>query len=179
MLLGVTMKKIPMKTIIYLSLVFISFAANAQTAIIAHKSHAGTAHSYINTNGNFGVVMITQTEVTKINDTTVVLNSYKTNSNRLFYSDTIHEHPYYFSPTITVDSLQKLEPSIQFNGFNEQLPIQQKMDTVIKSVEKPTIQISKKTKKKSSFWLMYVVIGGALASFFVHYQTNIIAVAEE
>jgi hypothetical protein len=177
------------KAAIFIACSFV-VGATAQTAIIAHKSHSGTATTFLENTGNFGMVAPPTTiQVTKLNDTTVVTTHYRYNKEKVIYRDTLHQHPYYFSTDMTVDSLQKLEPRNEFIGFPQKSvsshpsaptnnrPVQ---DTnQLQHQQKSTIKNTRKSKHGSSFWGIYVLILGAFATLFVHHQTSQINTSEE
>lgn len=90
----------------FLILLLLPFAASAQTALIFHKSHSGSAETFATTRfGNFGDPPHLQFEVIKLNDSVVVM---KEGEGGTLRSDTLVNHPDFSNPALTVDSLTKM-----------------------------------------------------------------------
>jgi hypothetical protein len=103
-----------------LILVLVTAGAQAQTKLIAHKSHSGSALHFRGSDfGNFGNYEppVILKEVKKINDTTAV-----TTSNILGQElvDTLYHHPLFSDPAMTKDSLTKLyNNEVEFKDFDK------------------------------------------------------------
>ena len=143
-------------------------SVSAQTAIIAHKSHSGTAATFAFADpGNFGLPPTRLVRVTKVSDTSVIMTNSRGGSER---NDTIYYHPVFSDPNITVDSMQKLYyDEVEFKGFDKK-PSKEKtkaksasnetehLKTVPESGEKAVVKERRKKKKGSLVWLW--TIGG-------------------
>lgn len=141
------------KSILYLFFCCITTQIQAQTAAIAHKSHSGTAATMpALREGGFGNPPDQLVRVVKISTTTIVEIKQSFSSYNLNYGDTIKNHPYFCNPKISLDSLKRLFPHLQFEGF-EQF---EKAKTPAKS--------EIKTRKKARFWgaLNYPLPSGSM-----------------
>jgi hypothetical protein len=98
-----------MKTILLSYVCLLTSLTYAQTAIIAHKSHSGTASDFSSEAfGNFGIPSRKMVQVVYLNDSTT-LNVY-TRFDIEFEVDTIHSP---ISYNLNIDSIKKVSPYLQ------------------------------------------------------------------
>jgi len=120
-----------MKYLVLLLCVFAFCLSNAQTKIIAHKSHSGSRQSF-KADGldNFGIDMrmyrkrSRTVSITKIADTLFVFKNHITipfysNIQDSFELDTVYSHQLLENPAIDRDSLQKLFQQAELIGFKK------------------------------------------------------------
>lgn len=82
-------------------------SANAQTPLIAHKSHSGMASTFvIDPSGNFGIPPPRLVQVIRLNDTTSI-KVYDDRHGGSFSYDTVYNHPYYSNYLLNVDSMNR------------------------------------------------------------------------
>lgn len=166
-----------MKTLFILCICLTASLSQAQTAIIAHKSHSGTAIDFFtDPNTNFGEPGPQLIQIVRLNDSTYieVYNSYS----GMIYHDTIrknrkistyHEdvdsiyqqeyynHIEYINLKNTADTGQVKAPSLQLKQilknteFNPQEP-----------EYKPVQEPNPKKKKKSYLLFLFGITGGGL-----------------
>ena len=170
-------------------LLFISFLSGAQTGLIAHKSHSGSAKSYVFAEfGNFGAriddihdMKISEAqlaipilkEVKKVNDSIVILTQLY--SDRVQY-DTIYNHPLFSDPNMTVDSLKKsFFSDVEFKNFDKK-ENQEQLLTPIPTKQETDKAISKKQQRKAkrnNSWVILLIIGGGTFVGFGWMTTNL------
>lgn len=150
-----------MKHILFLFALLLTASLQAQTRLIAHKSHSGGAESYrFETAGNFGNYepQVTLKEVEKINDTTVVLTQ---ESMGRISQDTIYHHPVFSDPNMTVDSLKKgYYEDVKFKNFD---PKKQKhAPASVAPVSEPKKKQKKHTtaRVREDNSLIFLLLGG-------------------
>jgi hypothetical protein len=102
-----------MKQLVPVLLLLLCSQVFAQTKLVAHRSHSGTAATFSSREeGNFGWIEPRQIlkKVIRLSDTTAI---------EVFDvgRDTTVRHPYWNNPRIRLDSLKKLFPDISFEGF--------------------------------------------------------------
>ena len=98
-----------MKTILLILICLTTLVSWTQTAIIAHKSHSGTAADFsTEAFGNFGIPSRKMVQVVYLNDSTT-LNVYTRFGNE-FEGDTIHSPINYH---LNIDSIKKASPYLQ------------------------------------------------------------------
>jgi hypothetical protein len=103
-----------MKTILLSCLCVLASLVQAQTAIIAHKSHSGIASDFsTEAFGNFGIPSRKMVQVVYLNDSTT-LNVY-TRFESEFEVDTIHSP---ISYNLNIDSIKKVSPYLQIEYVN-------------------------------------------------------------
>lgn len=144
----------------------VSGLAAAQTTLIAHKSHSGTASTFAFADpGNFGLSE-RLVKVKKISDTSVVLtNLYGSDES----NDTIYGHPIFSDPNISVDSMQQLYYYENVNFENFQQPKAAQRDTVRtgsqplerqKNSQRDHQKMPPKKKKQSNLFWLWIIGGG-------------------
>jgi hypothetical protein len=162
-----------MKRIIILPvLVFSAIAAQAQTRLIALKSHSGSSSGYrAESFGNFGIIqlpVVTLEKVEKLNDSTVITLS---RTEEGLVVDTLMHHPQFSGPDVTEESLRKLyNNQVEFKNFDSlaRQPFDQKppaSGNPEKQPENPqhSPRPSEKTKEapdRQKNFLLLLVIGG-------------------
>lgn len=98
-----------MKTILIACICLTASISQAQTAIIAHKSHSGDAGNFsAEAFGNFGIPSRKMLQIIYLNDSTT-LNVY-TRFGDDFEADTIHSPINY---NMDIDSIKKVKPYLQ------------------------------------------------------------------
>lgn len=131
-----TLQYNPMKYFLLLLLTVAAVTLQAQTKVIAHKSHSGTKLSFSTAGSdNFGLDMShyrwrkTTVQVTKLNDT---LFLFKNKIEHLmafgdkdsFQLDTVYSHQFIENPNLSVDSVLRFYPEVELIGFDkDQLPV--------------------------------------------------------
>ena len=145
-----------------------ALVGHTQTGLIAHKSHSGSAKSYVFAEfGNFGEPGPILRIVQKINDTIVVMVS---DNMGFISSDTVYNHPLFSNPNLTIDSLKKsyYDSGIEFINFGKKIvddesqnalpfviePTQEAAPVEVKS--KKQLRKEKRTKKS---WIPLFLIG--------------------
>lgn len=104
------------RTLLLLTWSLSSFS-QAQTAIIAHKSHSGTASTFvIDPSGNFGDPPPRLKQVVRLNDTTS-LEIYADFSGFSYY-DTVYRNPTYSNYNLNIDSINKDNPYYKIDYIN-------------------------------------------------------------
>jgi hypothetical protein len=126
--------------LLLIALIISNSGIQAQTKIIALKSHSGQMRALeFSGTDNFGLPSQTIKTITLLSDTSVVI-SYTT---RYYQNDTVYHHLYCNNPEISLDSLKKIYPEVSFIGFEK------------KDFKKPVSTPEKKRKKGSLFeWLI-------------------------
>lgn len=152
-----------------------ALTVSAQTTIISHKSHSGTAATFAFADpGNFGAieVMTPFKVLQKISDTSVTITtSYRNdNSSRV---DTIYNHPIFSDPNISDDSLRLYLPDdVMYLNFKS-APVPVQSDSVPASAQ-PGKKISggkshskaAPEKKNNLFWL-WIIGGGTFTGLLI------------
>jgi hypothetical protein len=110
-----------MKRINFLS-AFLLFAvsAQAQTRLIALKSHSGSSSNYhMESFGNFGMINLpryTLEKVEKLNDSTVIMTN-RTDDGYML--DTVMHHPQFSGPDVREEDLRELyDNKVEFKNFS-------------------------------------------------------------
>ena len=157
-------------------LLFISFLSGAQTGLIAHKSHSGSAKCYVFAEfGNFGgpqipihpmitampIINFYPTSIEKINDTTVIFIGTFLDSIR---KDTIYNHPLFSDPNMTVDSLKKSYfIDVEFKNFDKKETDNESENALSIPIEQETskaiIRKQQRKAKRNNSWVMLLIIG--------------------
>lgn len=166
-----------MKALLIFIFSFICLISQAQTAIIAHKSHSGTAIDFfIDPNSNFGIPSPKLAQVIRLNDTTSIevydtyhgYYEYDTVYNNLYYAnydldlDSIAKSPYhrkveYLNFKKSPKSLKPLPPRIQISQIEKIQPD--------KLQEVPQQEAAPKKKKRSALLFIFLITGGGLLLF--------------
>jgi hypothetical protein len=113
------------------SLCLLLFNTTAQTKIIAHKSHSGTSEAFsASDDDNFGLSPEFQSRldtVIKLTNNRVIeifhIPAYE-NSERIV--DTMTNHPVFNNPEVSLDSMKKRYPNVEFIGFDQPVKTQKK-----------------------------------------------------
>lgn len=159
-----------------LFLVFALFStgvAFAQTGLIAHKSHSGTAATFTFADpGNFGAPSPTLVSVKWLNDSTVVQKMDRWGGNR---EDTLYNHPIYSDPNIPLDSIRKMNwfENVEYIDTAKRLRSYEAQPAKTKSAEpaakpsdrqkpSPKMNEDEPVKKRSLIW--FLIIGGGTFS---------------
>lgn len=166
-----------MKSLFILCLCLAASISQAQTAIIAHKSHSGTAMDFfIDPNSNFGDPGPRLIQIVRLNDSTYieVYNSFS----GMIYHDTIrknrkistyhedvdsiyqqeyYKHIEYINLKNTADTGRVKAPSLQLNQIikNTEFSPQE-------SDSKPVQEPNPKKKKNSYLLFLFGITGGGL-----------------
>lgn len=157
-----------MKTQLILAALLFTGTAMAQTGLIAHKSHSGTAATYFAADpGNFGNPPPRLVKVTWINDTTVVTEKNEWQSGPDNEKDTIYNHPIFSDPNMPLDTLKQMYyGGVEFENFDKKevkTPPKQEINTKPSKTAPATEKqpkVAKSKKKKSSFIWLWIIGGG-------------------
>lgn len=161
-----------MKTIIVFCICFIASLSQAQTAIIAHKSHSGASIDFfIDPSGNFGDPGPQLIQVVRLNDSTYV-NVYSEFSG-FIYHDTVRSRINY---NLNIDSLKQSGYNrieyINFKNSSKTLKpktpnyqIQKIESQEVIQNETPINKPTQKKKKKSYLLFLFGIMGGGLLFF--------------
>jgi hypothetical protein len=167
-----------MKIILLLLSCSFGLFSQAQTAIIAHKSHSGTASDFFtDPSTNFGKPSPRLVQVIRLNDSTSVevIDHY----NGHYQYDTIYNNPNYANYNLNIDSIQQKARyrNVEYINFkkspksiNQKSPEidTQKMNEITpqKSQIDPKQEIPpKKKKKKNALLFIFLMTGGGLLLF--------------
>lgn len=171
-----------MKTAFFLFIFGYTSFVQAQTAIIAHKSHSGTAADFfIDPNTNFGEPGPQLVQLVRLNDSTYIQVFYEFSG--MIYHDTVHknrrfnnynpkvdsiyqqgyykQHVEYINLKNTPDTGRVRKPSLQLNKMIEQ-PIVAPENQDVQQIQEEN---APKKKKKSYLLFLFVVTGGGLLAF--------------
>lgn len=159
-----------MKRISLLSLLIISSQTQAQTAIIAHKSHSGTESTFfIDPSTNFGIPNDIYIRTDSISDSIAVRISQDW-SNRSFVNfDTIrlkkseNGTPYFEYKGYSKVYISPENDTIQFTEKNQEELMNRVYEDRKKELEKRDEEFKQKQKRKSSLpWIMGIAALGYL-----------------
>lgn len=167
-----------MRTFLFIIILLAGFYSFAQTAIIAHKSHSGTALTFFtDPNTNFGDPGPQLMQVVRLNDSTYI-EVYQEFSG-MIYHDTVHKNNKFSNYNKDVDSIYQQG----YYRHIEYINVQNKTDTghikspslqlhqIIKNIEtepqqfEPQPEVAPKKKKKSALLFIVLVTGGGLLAF--------------
>lgn len=167
-----------MKHALLLLTLTLSSLLQAQTAIIAHKSHSGTASTFfIDPSGNFGNPPPRLKQVVRINDTTSI-EIY--DDFGYYYYDTVYRNPQYSNYNLNLDSMNKKTNyfKVEYINFKHSPDsLKQKLPgRKLQSVEnqesspediqiKPTNENPPKKKKKSYLLFLFGITGCGMLLF--------------
>lgn len=165
-----------MKTIFILCICLTASISQAQTAIIAHKSHSGTATDFsAEAFGNFGIPSRKMVQIVYVNDSTT-LNIY-TRFGDEFEADTIHAP---ISYNLDIDSIKTAVPylrNVEYVNFkhspqsakskihekgSELKNSEQIEANPIKQPNPLTTPVPSKKKKKSYLLFLFGITGGGM-----------------
>lgn len=127
------------------SLLLLLFNTTAQTKIIAHKSHSGTSgdFSVSDYDDNLGLSLEFKLQldtVIKLTNNSVIEIFHLPHNNSERIVDTMTNHPVFNNPEVSLDSMKKRYPSVEFIGF----------DTPTKTQKK-----SKKQRMRASLYMSF------------------------
>ncbi|WP_430406930.1 hypothetical protein [Fluviicola sp.] len=159
-----------MKTV-FLSLIsFIASFTQAQTAIIAHKSHSGTSVDFfIDPNTNFGEPGPQLIQIVRLNDSTYV-NVYSEFSGFIFHDTVRHKIDY----NLNIDSLKQpgYYNNIEYINFKDSpkdlkpktpgYRMEEMKSQEIIPDETPINEPAPKKKKKSYLLFLFGITGGGM-----------------
>lgn len=152
-----------MKTILVFSICFITSLSQAQTAIIAHKSHSGSAVDFfMDPNTNFGEPGPQLIQVVRINDSTYV--HVMSEFSGFIYHDTIR---YNSSKAKLLDSLYEHKKNyvelINFKNSPDSLKVKPPTQDQYNEMKiKPQQEATPKKKKKSYLLFLFGITGGGM-----------------
>lgn len=140
------------------------FQSNAQTAIIAHKSHSGTENGFfVDPNTNFGIPSSITLKRDTLNDSTVVILERDWSNREILTRDTIVYQLVDSNPmSYTVRSSKRMYVSPE----NDTIDItNENLEEIYKRIEKDRMKLqeqnAKKQPKKSSIpWIIPLTIIG-------------------
>jgi hypothetical protein len=163
-----------MKYFFFLFVSLCSFAANAQTPLISHKSHSGASHAYlIASSSNFGAIHLGKPNDEKIsdyarerrevfvplNDSVVIKRTFVPDPEGIvFESDTLPNKNKYAVPVFRQkyqDSIRQIRQEEGKFLYKEQQPDKQMQNT------EPVVVPAKK-KKKSYLLFLFGITGGGM-----------------
>ncbi len=158
-----------MKVLLLTCICLTTLLTQAQTAILAHKSHSGSAVDFFtDPSTNFGIPSRKLQQVVYLNDSTVihVYSRYGTD----FDYDTIRKHTNY---SLNIDSVKQQSPHLQrveYVNFKHSSPAskikQTPTDPSISPELKPDPTPQAPAKKKKSYLLfLFGITGGGLILF--------------
>ncbi|WP_343747689.1 hypothetical protein [Fluviicola sp.] len=163
-----------MKQVILLTILSFSGLSQAQTAIIAHKSHSGTSATFvIDPSGNFGEPPPRLVQVIRLNDTASI-TVYDYYGLRYDF-DTVYRDPYYSNYQLNIDSMNsnpyfKVE-YINFkhspDSLKPKIPVKVHIgEPAVKDQkviqEQPAQENTSKKKKKSYLLFLFGITGGGM-----------------
>ncbi len=154
----------------------VSFA-NAQTPLIAHKSHSGTAADFfIDPSSNFGIPSPRLVQVIRLNDSTSI--EVTDHYNGYYHYDTIYRNPVYADYNLDIDSMQKggYYNNVEYVNFrNSPKSVKQKApgfdrekldeQVVPQQKSEPQPEAAPKKKKKNALLFIFLVGGSGLLAF--------------
>jgi hypothetical protein len=166
-----------MKTSILSFVCLCAFLSQAQTAIIAHKSHSGSSIDFfIDPSSNFGDPYPILVQVIRLNDTVSVEVSESFNG--FYFYDTIYKSPIYSKYDLNIDSMnqnhywQKVE-YIHFKNSPDSLKAKKPINQIqlfensekvpeIAPTNQPVQENNPKKKKKSYLLFLFGITGGGM-----------------
>ncbi len=167
-----------MKIQLILATCLIAGTTVAQTGLIAHKSHSGSAATFALADpGNFGEPPSRLVKVIWINDTTVLTQTDPFGNGDTPIEDTVYHHPVYSDPNIAVDTLKKMHYyGVEFENFDKKevrTPPRVKADPQKNNNAKPASTKSKsRSKKKSSLFWLWIIGGGTFTGILLFSGRN-------
>ena len=166
-----------MKTAFFLFICLTASISQAQTAIISHKSHSGTAADFfIDPSSNFGIPSPRLVQVIRLNDSTSI--EVTDHYNGYYHYDTIYKNPVYADYDLDIDSMQKgaYHNKVEYVNFrNSPKSVKQKVPgfdreklderVVPQQQSEPQPEAAPKKKKKNALLFIFLVGGGGLLAF--------------
>lgn len=151
-----------MKTLFLSIICFTALVSQAQTAILAHKSHSGTAADFfIDPSTNFGEPGPSLIQIVRLNDSTYV-NVYSEFSG-FIYHDTMH---YNSREGKALDSLYQSEKNylelIDFKNSPDSLKVKTPTLRYNELQVEPQQEAAPKKKKKSYLLFLFGITGGGM-----------------
>lgn len=151
--------------------------SHAQTAIIAHKSHSGTAADFfIDPNTNFGIPSPRLVQVIRLNDSTSI--EVYDNYHGYYQYDTVYRNLAYANYDLDIDSITKsaYHRNVEYLNFKKSpkhlKPIPPgKKNPQINEIQsdpllmEPQPETTPKKKKRSALLFIFLVTGGGLLLF--------------
>jgi hypothetical protein len=166
-----------MKTVFLFFACLIGSFSQAQTAIIAHKSHSGTsADFFIDPSTNFGIPSPQLVQVIRLNDSTSI--EVYDNYHGYYEYDTVYNNLFYSNYNLDLDSIAKspYHYKVEYLNFKKSpKSLKQKPPgNRIQQIEKiqadqlqavPQQEASPKKKKRSALLFIFLITGGGLLLF--------------
>ncbi len=162
-----------MKSFLLFFVCFTGSLLQAQTAIIAHKSHAGTASDFfIDPSTNFGIPSPRLVQVIRLNDSTSI--EVYDNYQGYYEYDTVYKNPTYANYDLDLDSITKspFHRNVEYINFKKSpkslKPKSPGFDTEKLNELAPKTSIEQKQepvprkKKKSYLLFLFGITGGGL-----------------
>lgn len=167
-----------MKQLLLLFVLSLSSLSQAQTAIIAHKSHSGSASDFFtDPSSNFGIPVKRLVQVIRLNDSTSI--QVYDDRTGYFHYDTVYRHPVYSNYNLNIDSVKKRPYSnteieyINFKhspksakpiapGYNPKKLDQKHLDQTKTDSQQ---EVTPKKKKKSYLLFLFGITGGGMLLF--------------
>lgn len=165
-----------MKITLLFFICLVASIAQAQTAIIAHKSHSGSSSDFfIDPSINFGIPSPQLVQVIRLNDSTSI-EVYE-NYRGYYQYDTVYKNPAYANYNLDLDSIAQnpYHSKVEYLNFKKSpksvkpLPPGNKNSQINKV--KPDLQIEPapepppKKKKRSALFFIFLITGGGLLLF--------------
>ncbi|WP_430406929.1 hypothetical protein [Fluviicola sp.] len=166
-----------MKTAFLFFLCFIASLSQAQTAIIAHKSHSGTAADFfIDPNTNFGIPPPRLVQVIRLNDSSSI--EVYDNYHGYYQYDTVYRNLAYANYDLDIDSITKsaYHRNVEYLNFKKSpkhvkpIPPGRK-NPQMNEIQSDQLQIEPapepvpKKKKRSALLFIFLITGGGLLLF--------------
>nr|WP_294860412.1 hypothetical protein [uncultured Fluviicola sp.] len=166
-----------MKTVLISFICLFAHLSQAQTAIISHKSHSGTAADFfIDPSTNFGIPSPQLVQVIRLNDSTSieVYDHYQ----GYYQYDTVYKNPSYANYNLDLDSIAQspYHRKVEYLNFKKSpkslkpLPAGNK-NPQLNEVQPDQLQVvpqqetPPKKKKRSALLFIFLVTGGGLLLF--------------
>lgn len=163
-----------MKSFLLFFACFSAFLSSAQTAIIAHKSHSGTASDFfIDPSSNFGIPSPRLIQVIRLNDSTSI--EVYDNYQGYYEYDTVYKNTTYANYNLDLDSITKspYHRNVEYINFKKSpKSLKQKppgdRNLQYNEIQPDHLQIDQKQentprkKKKSYLLFLFGITGGGL-----------------
>lgn len=155
-----------MKTILLLSICLIGYFSQSQTAIIAHKSHSGTAADFFtDPSTNFGEPGPQLIQIVRVNDSTCIY--VYSEFSGFIYHDTVRERIHY---ELNIDSIKETQNNrVEYVNFKHS-PKSAKAKNPGNRIqlEEPPVELqpetpAKKKKRNALPFIFFITAGGLLA----------------
>lgn len=167
-----------MNQFLLITILSFSWLSQAQTAIIAHKSHSGAASTFvIDPSSNFGEPPPRLSQVIRLNDTASILVYYDYGSGYIY--DTTYRHPYFSNYELNIDSANSNRyfqvDYINFkhspDSLKPKIPTQpvkihvKENTSENQKIVQPVKENASKKKKKSYLLFLFGITGGGMLLF--------------